>query len=385
MRAATSAAVTAAAIVAMAGISGCGGHKSAAKVTTVEASLNGCGTGWGGGSSGPRDLPVHNSGDVATGIDLTNVVTGAVYGELEGLAPGVTRTMHVSLAGGSYQFRCLPDDASPVTGPKITVTGATTAGGPAAVPVTKNDLYAPTQAYRTYVAQGLRTLAAKTDALKTAVDGGDLGAAKSAWPAAHLAYERLGAAYGTFQDFDGKINGRPDGLSGGVHDPGFTGFHRVEYGLWHGESAGSLRKAADRLDSDVHGLVAAFPQQEIDPGDLGLRAHEIMENSLQFQLSGEADQGSGTSLATMSANLDGTTEVLAVLRPLLKTRYPGMSQVDAWLKRTEALVNAQEHGGSWTPAGDLATGDREQLDGAVGELLENLAPIASICTVRRTS
>jgi iron uptake system component EfeO len=382
MRAAASVAMAAAAMVAITGCGG-GGHHSTAQAA-VEASLNGCGTGWSGGSAGPRALRVHNSGNVSTGVDLTNVTTGAVYGELEGLAPGVTRTMHVALGGGTYLFRCLPDDASAVSGPRIKVTGPA-AGGPAAVPVTKNDLYAPTQAYRTYVTQGLKALATKTDALKTAVDGGDLAAARSSWLPAHLAYERLGAAYGTFDDFDGEINGRPDGLPGGVHDPGFTGFHRVEYGLWHGESAGSLRKAADRLDSDVHGLVAAFPQQEIDPGDLGLRAHEIMENSLQFQLSGEADQGSGTSLATMSANLEGTTEVLAVLRPILATRYPGMPQVDAWLKRTEALVGAQDHGGTWTPAGGLAQGDRERLDGAVGELLENLAPIASICTIRRTS
>jgi iron uptake system component EfeO len=384
MRAATSAALAAVAIVAMGGVAGCsGGHRQVA-AAPVEASLNGCGTGWHGGSAGPRDLRVHNSGNVSTGVDLTNVATGAVYGELEGLAPGVTRTLHVALGGGTYLFRCLPDDADAVSGPRITVTGPAT-GGPAAVPVSKNDLYAPTQTYRAYVTAGLKVLARKTGTLRAAVDGGDLGAARSAWLPAHLAYERLGAAYDTFEDFDGKINGRPDGLPGGVHDPGFTGFHRVEYGLWHGESAGSLRKAADGLDSDVRGLVAAFPQQETEPGDLGLRAHEIMENSQQFQLSGEADQGSGTSLATVSANLEGTTEVLSVLRPLLSTRYPGMPQVDAWLKRTEALVAAQDHGGTWTPVADLSQTDREHLDGAVGELLENLAPVASICTVRRTS
>lgn len=55
-----------------------------------------------------------------------------------------------------------------------------------------------------------------------------LGAAREAWLPAHLAYERLGAAYGASGDLDGTIDGGPEGLPDGVHDKGFTGFHRVE-------------------------------------------------------------------------------------------------------------------------------------------------------------
>ena len=52
-----------------------------------------------------------------------------------------------------------------------------------------------------------------------------------------------------FGDADGVINGTDAGLPGGVHDPDFTGFHRIEYGLWHGESTRSLKApaAASRL------------------------------------------------------------------------------------------------------------------------------------------
>jgi iron uptake system EfeUOB component EfeO/EfeM len=55
--------------------------------------------------------------------------------------------------------------------------------------------------------------------------------------------------------------------------------------------------------------------------DLGLRTHEILENALQFQLSGHDDYGSGTTLA----NVDGTRELLSLLRPALTGRYgPGL-------------------------------------------------------------
>ena len=36
---------------------------------------------------------------------------------------------------------------------------------------------------------------------------------------------------------DDAIDGSPDGLPDGVNDPSFTGFYRIEYGLWHGQSA----------------------------------------------------------------------------------------------------------------------------------------------------
>ena len=74
---------------------------------------------------------------------------------------------------------------------------------------------------------------------------------------------------------------------------------------------------ADHLVPDVTGLRKAFPKQDFDPSDLPLRTHEILENALQFELTGDTDEGSGTNLATADANLAGTKELLSVLRPLI--------------------------------------------------------------------
>ncbi|GLW10830.1 iron transporter [Microtetraspora sp. NBRC 13810] len=350
---------------------------------SIRVSASHCGEGWTHPHTGDQTLMVANDGDVSAGADLIDVPGGAVHAELEGLAPGTTRTVHVSLGPGTYAIRCEIDGRDPIAGPPVTVSGGGS-GGPATLPVTYNDLYAPAQAYRDYVAGGLKTLVARTRTLAGAVDAGDLAAARAAWLPAHLAYESLGAAYDTFGDFDGEIDGRPAGLPGGVRDPGFTGMHRVEYGLWHGESAKSLRPAADRLYKDVRALRADFPDEQLEPGDLPLRAHEILENTLRFELSGRADEGSGTTLATAAANLRGTRATVGVLRPLLRTRYPGLAGLDRRLDRVEALLKAQRHGGRWTPVEDLDPPVRESIDGAVGDLLEGLAPIATICFPRRT-
>jgi iron uptake system component EfeO len=352
--------------------------------TSVEVSEGGCGKGWAHPHRGKQVFDLTNTSSRAAEVYLTNPANGAVYGEVEGLGPGTTRPLRVTLGGGSYAFRCLPDDVDAVTGPTVTVAGPARGGGPAAVPVTQQDLIPLTIAYQKWVQDRMGDLVRRTDALRAAVREGDLTAARVAWLPAHLVYERMGAAYGTFGDADGAINGTTAGLSGGVRDPGFTGFHRIEYGLWHGASASSLRGAADRLDKDVRALRDSWPQQRMDPADLGLRAHEIMENTVQFELTGRTDYGSGTNLATARANLDGTRAVLDRLRPLLTSRDPGLPEIGTWLDRTQRALDAAHRGDRWIPVDQLGRGPREKLNAAAGALVERLAEVAALMDVRRT-
>jgi len=118
-------------------------------------------------------------------------------------------------------------------------------------------------------------------------------------------------------------------------------------------------------------------------GTVYTRAHEILENTLRFELTGKADQGSGTMLATAAANLDGTRAVLDPLRPLLKGRMD-VAGIDARLDRTERLLDAQHRHGRWTPLDRLSTLERERIDGAVGELVEILSSVATVAAARRT-
>ncbi|MET8182131.1 EfeM/EfeO family lipoprotein [Streptomyces sp. NPDC005336] len=352
--------------------------------TSVEISEGGCGRGWTHPSRGMQVFDLRNTSSRAAEVYLTNPANGAVYGEVDGLGPGTSRPLRVTLGGGSYVFLCLPDDADAVTGPTVTVAGPARGGGPSALPVTQQDLIPPTIAYQKWVQDRMGELVRKTDALRSAVRGGDLAAARAAWLPAHLVYERLGAAYGTFGEADGAINGTTAGLSGGVRDPHFTGFHRIEYGLWHGESASALRAVADRLDKDVRGLRDDWPGQRMDPGDLGLRAHEIMENTVQFELTGRTDYGSGTTVATARANLDGTRAVLRCLDPVLASRDPGLPELRAWLERTQHTLDGAHHGDHWIPVDKLSRTGREKLNADLGALVERLADVAALTDVRRT-
>jgi iron uptake system component EfeO len=349
--------------------------------TAIQVSPGSCGSGWSRPAAGLQVFDLTNTGSVPEDAYLKVAATGAVLGEVEGLAPGRTRPVLVRLGPGGYAFQCLPQDTDAMKGPTVTVPGGAGTSGPAVVPVTQQDLIPPTLAYQSWVSGQLPSLVSAVDALRATLDRGDPAAARTAWLTAHLDYERLGAAYGTFGDLDQSINGTTRGLPGGTSDPGFTGFHRLEWGLWRGEPADSLRPAAAQLAGDVRKLQSSWASAQMDPKDLGLRAHEIVENTIQFELTGRSDYGSGSSLATAQANLQGTAEALTLLRPLLRTRLAGLPQVDAAMATATAELGSL--GG--VPLPGLPAARRERLNAVFGELVTEVAPVAAVCDVRRTS
>ncbi|WP_306191007.1 EfeM/EfeO family lipoprotein [Streptomyces sp. MK5] len=351
--------------------------------STIEVSPSRCGQGWRSPAAGLQVFDLRNTSDGATEVYLEDPASQVVYGEVEGIGPGVTRSLTVRLGEGTYAFKCVPDDADATTGPRVHVTSGRR--GPGAAPVTEHDLIPPAIAYQKWVGGGLSEVVRLTTKLQQAIDRGDLAGARSAWLPAHLEYERLGAAYDAFGDADARINGTDAGLPGGVHDKDFAGFHRVEYGLWHGESADSLRGPTAALLKSVTGLRDSWAQTRMDPAQLGLRAHEILENTVQFELTGRTDYGSGSNLATARASLDGTRQVLSRLRPLLTTRYTGLTDLDRDMDRAQHTLDGFRHAGRWLRLNHLTRAQRERTDAVLGDLVERLASVATLCDPRRTA
>ncbi|MFJ9123980.1 EfeM/EfeO family lipoprotein [Streptomyces sp. NPDC102340] len=350
--------------------------------TLVEVSGSHCGKGWDEPAPGVQVFALHNTSAASAEVFLENPRSHVTYGEVEDIGPGTTRELTVRLGRGAYAFKCLPEDADAVTGPTVRIREGRS--GPAAAPVTTHDLIPPSIAYQKWVGDGLDKVVRLTGTLRDAVDRGDLGAARTAWLPAHLQYERMGAAYDAFGDADGRINGTDAGLPDGAHDKDFTGFHRVEYGLWHGESAHELRSPAAALLKAVTALREDWAQARMDPAQLGLRAHEILENTVQFELTGRTDFGSGSNLATARANVDGTREVLSRLHPILTRRYAHLPSLERDLKQAGQTLDGLRNDGHWPPLEELSRVRRERVDARFGDLVERLASVATLCDPRRT-
>ncbi|QDZ16024.1 EfeM/EfeO family lipoprotein [Humibacter ginsenosidimutans] len=356
----------------------------------VDAGISGCGTGWTGSSAGALTFDVKNTSIAGMEVYLQRAGASAqpVYLDLESIGTGATVRGQVTLAAGRYRFVCLPADEDPIDGPVVTVSGAKHVldATPGIVPVTQNNLIPAAKQYGTWIESRLPVLQGEASALQADVASGDLAKARTEWLTAHLEYESLGAAYGAFGDADTAINGMPASGRTALDDPDLTGFHKIEALLWSGATPATIVPFTKRLVADIGTLRTTFPTARIDPLDIGLRAHEILENALQFELTGATDAGSHTNLATLDANLAGTVQALQPLRGILKTRYPDLAKTDAAIAASRTLVESYRGAnGSWTPVQNLSTAQRERLDAQIDQTVELLAPVAAICDVRRAA
>lgn len=350
----------------------------------VAAGMDDCGRGWGDGgedrrvAGGEQTLTVTNTTVAGIEVYLQSVDSKRVYLDLENLGAGAHATVRVTLGAGRYRVVCLPADMDPVRGPTVTV-GTAPPGSrltPGVVPVTRNDLIPPTKVYTTWVASRLPALRAQVAAVAADAEEGDLAAARRDWLTAHTTYQTLGGAYDAF----GEVGDRLDGLPHGAP----TGFHLVEAQLWKGAPASAVAASAESLVALVDTLQSQFTTAQLDPGEVALRAHEIVEDALERTLTGADDAGSHTSLATLDAELSGAEAALAPLHDILASRYDGLGDTQRALVNAHALVEAQRgEDGAWTPLDALARPARERIDAALDRAAELLAPVAAICDPRR--
>ena len=347
----------------------------------ISVSAAACGTGWRHPVAGVQTLQIHNAFTSTVEVQLENPANGAVYAQVEGIGPGTTRSMPVNLGSGQYSFSCSGLNYGTRMGPVIQVPGRIRGGSPVPA-LTQDQVNLITARAHAYVASGLASLLPQVTALSADISTGNLAAARSLWLTAHLTWERLGSAYGMFDSYDDAIDGTPFGLADGVNDPGFTGFYRLEYGLWHGQSAAEMSEAANQLTINVRALRTSWPGIELPStqavGDLALRTHEILEDAMQNQLSGLDDFGSGTTLATVAAGIDATRAQLGILRPYLTSRYPQTQALYSSLDQLQRLVDAEKTSRGWTPSSKLSASERGRLDAAAGQTVELLAPIPVI-------
>ena len=149
---------------------------------------------------------------------------------------------------------------------------------------------------------------------------------------------------------------------------------------------GELTPCADTLDQRCARTAGVWPIQEIPLLDVGLRTHEILENALEFQLTGHDDYGSGSTLATTAANITAHARAAVPAASPARPRYPGLPAVYTGLDRLQALLDKEQL--RRTGRGfRVAPADRgpSAIDAACGQVLQELAPIASIAEPRNTA
>jgi high-affinity iron transporter len=357
----------------------------------IEVTASACAPSWSPGGSPPgtgaQTFTVVNKSGHAAEINLIEPASQGILAEIETLGPGTSQSMPVVLPPGDYAWRCLINGLPTTTSAAVHIGGSgAPAGGPPAPaaikPVDDAALTPPLQAYNSYAEAQLAQLASGVGRVRADLAGGDIPAAQRDWLDAQLSWERVGAAYGSFGAFGDAIGGKPQGLPAGVADPNFTGLHRLEYGLWHGQPAADLIPVADRLAADVAALRVQLPQVTLDPTDLPVRAHEILEDALRDHLTGATDQGAGAQYPETDADVAVTRVVLGELAGLINERDPRLLPIAyQQLDTLERALLATKANGAWQPMAATPLAARERVNAAIGAALETLARVPDLLEV----
>ena len=340
--------------------------------------------------SGSQTFTVANNSGMAGEVNLDNAA-GAVVGEIETLGPGTTAPLSADLGNGSYTFVCLMGSQSATSSQQVQVTAKTATSDPAPVavkPVTVAELSPPNKLYQAYAAVQLKDLASEVAAIKTDLGKNDIAQAKTDWLAAQLDWERVGASYDSFGDLGLAVDGLPTGFVEGVNDPGFTGLHRLEYGLWHGQSAAELLSVTTVLAKNVATIQKNLTSDDLagDPTQLPLRVHEIIEDALRDHLSGIDDEGGNAAYAQTWADTQVDRVVLGDESALINDRDPGLvATAQSELSTLDtALLATKTSGGQWQSLTAVSLGQRQHVDAAIGALLETLAVVPDLLEVPPT-
>ncbi|WP_431942405.1 iron uptake system protein EfeO [Micromonospora marina] len=362
----------AAGLLAVAGLAGCGGGKDADATNggpiAVKATDTVCEVGTTEIEAGQVTFKVTNTGSKVNEF-YVYAAGDRVMGEVENIAPGLSRELRVELTAGTYETACKPG----MSGRGI--RGALKVSGTAATVAPDAALTQATESYQRYVRSQTAALLTKTEEFVAAVKANDVAKAKALYPVARTYWERIEPVAESFGDLDPKIDGREEVVEEGME---FTGFHRIEKDLWTTGDVSSDGPIADRLLVDVKAIVAKADAEKLTPLQLANGAKALLDEVASGKITGEEERYSHTDLWDFNANLEGSKAAVAALRPALEQRAPDLvKQLDSEFANVEATLGKHRAGDGWKLHTQLGQAELKELSDAVNALAEPVSKVAA--------
>lgn len=303
------------------------------------------------------------------GVEWEILKDNMVIEERENIIPGFTSTLTTTLDPSEYQMTC-----GLLSNPKgKLIVKIATAGEDE--PKAKN-LDAVIMDYKIYVAGEVDQLVIKTKTLVDAVKAGKLEAAQKAYAPAHMYYERIEPVAEVFDDLDKSMDSRADDYEKKEADPKFSGYHRLEFGLFQTKSTAGLDAYADQLMKDALDLQSRLSKLKITPKVLVGGASELIEEVASKKISGEEDRYSKTDLWDFQANLDGAQKIVGLLRSDIKARDPALlSRIEANFAKVDKGLSKYKYGEGFVSYEMVKPDDQKMLKGPITLLAEDLSKL----------
>jgi iron uptake system EfeUOB component EfeO/EfeM len=308
--------------------------------------------------AGRTTFRIHNASDRTLEWEILDGVM--VTAERENITPGLDATLTEMLKPGTYAITC-----GLLSNPRGTLTVTATAESEAAKVAPEIRVFiGPLSEYRVYLDRRAAALVDATAALSERIAAGDLDGAKAAWLAARQPWRQMAPVSGRVDDLVKRIDPLADYLAGREQDPAFSGFHRIEYGLWAQGSTAELGPAMAKLAADTGALKDRVKNLDVAPADLAGNAAALAQR-VADQATGSQAPYSHADLAEFSADLDGIAKSALLVDPLVAEADPAASEAlrDA-IDRARATLDGFGTVGSFPSYETVDASGRERIAAA---------------------
>lgn len=314
--------------------------------------------------AGRHTFRIVNKSDRAVEWEILDGVM--VVEERENIAPGFTQTLTAKLAPGHYTITCglLSNPRGTLHVTPSAGSEAETAGGPPPVA-----FIGPLAEYQVYLLLQSAALAEATGRFAAAIKAGDLAQAKALYAPARLPYKRMEPVAERFADLDTAIDARADYFERREEDPGFTGFHRLEWGLFAQGSTDGLAPVADKLLADVTALRQRVRELDLPPEALAAGAGRVLTRIADQKVAGGEDRYAHTDLSDFEGNLEGSRKIVELLRPLLASAQSALvADIDARFAQAQASLDRFREGDGFVSYDRLSADERAAIARQMREL-----------------
>jgi iron uptake system component EfeO len=295
---------------------------SATRTVDVVITSDGCAPALDSYTSGPLTFKVSNKN--ATGVTEIELLSGErIIGEKENLAPGFSGSFALQLGAGEYTLYCPGASREKTT---LKVTG----GAVSQAPTDSAGLLAEaTKSYAQYVNSQVSLMISNTQPLVDAIKANDLAAAQAAYGKARPYYERIEPVAESFTSGKDNLDSDIDARADDVPAAQWTGYHRIEKGLFQDKTTAGLDGYATGLMTNLRKLQSLTAHLTYQPAELANGAVSLLDEASKTKITGEEERYSHIDLVDLQANVEGSEQAFAALKP-------GLAKIDPTLTSTIA-------------------------------------------------
>ncbi|MBX3538423.1 MAG: iron uptake system protein EfeO [Chelatococcus sp.] len=290
--------------------------------------------------AGRHTFEIHNASDRPVEWEILDGIM--VLEERENIIPGLRQTLAANLKPGQYQITC-----GLLSNPrgKLTVTPSAASEAAAKTGPELKAFIGPLSEYKVFLALQGASLVTATEKLVAALKAGDLDEARALYVSARAPYRQAEATAMRWADLQTAIDPIADYLEDREKDSHFTGYHRLEYGLFVENTTAPLIPIAEKLLTDVNELKARLRAVKLAPDDVPGGAARLSRRLADGKIESGENAYAHSDLDDLDASLTGITRMAGLVRPLIPESSADLShELDTRLKAARQSLEALKSG-----------------------------------------